>query len=804
MADFFNNSIEGFQDLLKQITAVKKELLEIANINKKAVSGINPAEAKAEDIKKLEQAEKNLIATEKEIIKVSKEELKFAKQLSFAKSQQGKIRAENQILLAKEKKITKELAKESLGLTTAYQKESKRLNDLRNKFKDLSLGTDKQRQAAQKLLPQITKLDTKLKAIDKSVGQNFRSVGNYSGALSSLTPVLGTFGSKLNSIQAGLTSLKGGFKAMSKTQDGAAKSSKALRFAMLAIPIFAIIAAITALISVFAGTQRGMDAITKVTRPLTAIFQRFLGLVEDLSFFLVDKFKEALDDPIQAIKDLGNLILENIINRFKSFLVLGEAIALLLKGKFKEATKKGADALIQFNTGITDGTDKMAKFGKSMFAFVSLSVLMGQALDNLIKKFERLELASIIPLAKARLEFQKLREIANDVNETAFIRVQALIDAEKQQRFITAREKELLDLRIDALKLQLSFNKTLIEEKKELALLEAEKLNSEAAAQKKINSLVSLRSGIEKKALAETEKELRVLNKIIAARDKAFSNRLESERELIKKVAKVNTEETDRLEALEVAAIERRRAAAFKLAKDITGNIGNELLERNKMRVDSLKEEGSVLEEERKRQRDRADQGLSNSLAQQEALIDKNRIEQLEEEKKAANIKEAQRLAELFISLKESEAKIDPQGSTGRALAGVAESKAIAQAIKLTVSAFEKGGLVEGDEQLIRINEKGQEFVLDASTTKAMGLDKSGSNMGDFKNIMSMHEMKQDRVMQDSKGDYRIIQSLDNVVAAINNKEVYEPINFDKFGNLISVMKGKVSIKKTFKTGNRL
>ena len=112
--------------------------------------------------------------------------------------------------------------------------------------------------------------------------------------------------------------------------------------------------------------------------------------------------------------------------------------------------------------------------------------------------------------------------------------------------------------------------------------------------------------------------------------------------------------------------------------------------------------------------------------------------------------------------------------------------------------------MVEGDEQLIRINEKDQEFVLDASTTKATGLDKSGSNMGDFKNIMSMHEMKQDRVMQDSKGDYRVIQSLDNVVAAINNKEVYEPINFDKFGNLISVMKGKVSIKKTYKTGNRL
>ena len=156
------------------------------------------------------------------------------------------------------------------------------------------------------------------------------------------------------------------------------------------------------------------------------------------------------------------------------------------------------------------------------------------------------------------------------------------------------------------------------------------------------------------------------------------------------------------------------------------------------------------------------------------------------------------------MTLKEAEAEKKIEGSTGRALVGVAESKAILAGIKTAVNAFKDGGLVEGGDQLIRINEEGQEFVLDASTTKAMGLDKTGSNMGDFKNIMSMHDMKQDKVVQDSNGDFRIIQSLNNVVDAIKNKEVYEPINFDKFGNLISVMKGKVNIKRTYKTGNRL
>lgn len=49
---------------------------------------------------------------------------------------------------------------------------------------------------------------------------------------------------------------------------------------------------------------------------------------------------------------------------------------------------------------------------------------------------------------------------------------------------------------------------------------------------------------------------------------------------------------------------------------------------------------------------------------------------------------------------------------------------------------FEKGGLVEGGEQYIRINERGPEFVVDASTTKAYGLDAPGSDMNLFHKVI--------------------------------------------------------------------
>ena len=52
------------------------------------------------------------------------------------------------------------------------------------------------------------------------------------------------------------------------------------------------------------------------------------------------------------------------------------------------------------------------------------------------------------------------------------------------------------------------------------------------------------------------------------------------------------------------------------------------------------------------------------------------------------------------------------------------------------VLAREKGGGVPGKEQLVRMNEKGEEFVLDAGTTKSLGLD-GKSTMSDFHQVIN-------------------------------------------------------------------
>jgi len=57
--------------------------------------------------------------------------------------------------------------------------DSKTLNDMRKQYKDLALSQKESTKEGKELLANITKLDTKLKAVDATVGQHQRNVGNY-------------------------------------------------------------------------------------------------------------------------------------------------------------------------------------------------------------------------------------------------------------------------------------------------------------------------------------------------------------------------------------------------------------------------------------------------------------------------------------------------------------------------------------------------------------------------------------------------------------------------------------------------
>lgn len=174
--------------------------------------------AKADLLKRIDQESKQRRAGNDEIadaIKLNKEE---EEQLSKLTQEITLINLER----AESAKANKLLAKESLGLTSEYQRQSKRLNDLRKEFKDLLLIEGKTTKETRRLEKEVNDLDRTLKDVDEAAGQFQRNVGNYPGTLKDASSAL------LKTAAAAL-SVKGAFEGVSTSVQESAEGSEALR-----------------------------------------------------------------------------------------------------------------------------------------------------------------------------------------------------------------------------------------------------------------------------------------------------------------------------------------------------------------------------------------------------------------------------------------------------------------------------------------------------------------------------------------------------------------------------------------------
>jgi len=216
-------SVEGLkarQQAIKTVGVASKELMNLEKqrigveekskiasqkvsqqIQKTSQQQLKTKQQKLKLDKEILNAEKALnqaIQQEKKAIqqglKVQQEELKIKRQKLSIEIQEKKElqRLDNikqkEIATAKKNKAAKE--KEN----SEYFKQSKRLNDLRKKYKDLILVQGKETRATRKLRKEITTLDSRLKRVDARVGQFQRSVGNYGKAFGKVTGVLRNFG----------------------------------------------------------------------------------------------------------------------------------------------------------------------------------------------------------------------------------------------------------------------------------------------------------------------------------------------------------------------------------------------------------------------------------------------------------------------------------------------------------------------------------------------------------------------------------------------------------------------------------
>jgi hypothetical protein len=247
-------------------------------------------------------------------------------------------------------------------------------------------------------------------------------------------------------------------------------ATRALSIALLAIPIVALLAVIVPLISFLASTQEGLDKITSVTRPLVAIFESFIGVLQNAGKSLIDTFT----NPKKALEDLTEFVKTNLINRFKAFAVILDGIVNL------DFAKVGS-GIAQAATGVENLGGKIAASAKETAKFLADAAAKGAALDVLEKKLETTRNANLLLLGEATEEVKAQNRIAEDQTKTNKEREIATGKSIVAAKEINRLKNLELDIEIAILENKQSRNDTSRAEEAELNKIIAKKNENNAA-----------------------------------------------------------------------------------------------------------------------------------------------------------------------------------------------------------------------------------------------------------------------------------------------------------------------------------
>jgi hypothetical protein len=223
---------------------------------------------------------------------------------------------------------------------------------------------------------------------------------------------------------------------LKKSTEGGAKGFKAIGTAIKAAGIGLLVGAISLIKDVFASNQKVMDVFSAVLGTLTDMVRDFFTFISENAGTVVEWFSQIFNDPVQAIKDFGQAIVDNLIERFNSFLEtlghVGKAIAELFQGNFDAAWNEAmsaAEESIDILTGVDNTVQKVTDaVVEAADAFVNYASKTYNANAALVALQNNAKLAAA---QQARLaeqydrQAELLRQLRDDERNTITDRIKA-------------------------------------------------------------------------------------------------------------------------------------------------------------------------------------------------------------------------------------------------------------------------------------------------------------------------------------------------------------------------------------------
>ena len=355
---------------------------------------------------------------------------------------------------------------------------------------------------------------------------------------------------------------------------------KALKGAIAATGIGLLLTGLAQLVEWFKESDTGAKILQGTTAALGAIFESLRNVFNDI----VEFFKPLFEDPLQSIQDLGQAIVDNLINRFTGILELipnlARAIGELFKGNFSEAGTIAANAVGKVLLGVEDtvaavttaidvvqdfGTQAVRVFNETVTAVVAAVEASNNLIDaqNALRKLNQ---DLLVENAKLNQTLETQQKIADDTTRAYEDRKAALDKVNEANETLADNAVKLAQQERDTLALQLQLAAT-DEERREikdgLAEANAALIESETAAQ-----IVRLESAQLNRELDQEEADRKqdLIDKEIESNDELKAELLKSEQDLANAKASIQASAVQLLSAI-AGDNEKAQNAIFAIDK---------------------------------------------------------------------------------------------------------------------------------------------------------------------------------------------------------------------------------------------
>jgi hypothetical protein len=344
--------------------------------------------------------------------------------------------------------------------------------------------------------------------------------------------------------------------------------------AFIATPLGAIIAAIVlgfkALTAYLRGSEEGQNRLNKIMM----VFKTIMGNLGDIVQKVGKWIFEAVTKPKEAIKELGDFIVQNLINRFLAFGEIGKAIVKIFSKNWKEGFKDLANASIMLTTGFENVIDKAIEFGKEVGKEMEKDIAIAQKLADRQAALDLLQRKFLVEREKMEAQIAEARVKASDKEKfTAQERIIFLEEALQTEMKIFDTDFKIAKEKFEIKKAQNALSNSTKEDLNEQAQLEADMFRVQRENATKRMALTSQLTSAQRELNAEQKKQGEGSEKTNEADEKAQAEMLKRRGEAIMKLAELKARELE-LEAKSYD--EKRDLQVSSAAAELAAKLGQE------------------------------------------------------------------------------------------------------------------------------------------------------------------------------------------------------------------------------------